>query len=175
MTAIAEGEDSFEAFYAANAARLAGQLYFVAGGADEAGDCVQEAFARAWSHWPRLSRPGVDPIGWVYTTAYRIAISRWRRRQSQRRAVARLGPPGTSAPPSADAIAVRDALARLPQAQRAALVLHYYEGMRVEEISTVLGISVSGVKSRLARGRAALEPLVADQEESHTDRWEARP
>jgi RNA polymerase sigma-70 factor (ECF subfamily) len=57
-------------------------------------------------------------------------------------------------------IAVRDALAALPQGQRAALVLHYYEGLPVEKIATVLGLSVSGVKSRLARGRAALVPLL---------------
>lgn len=51
---------------------------------------------------------------------------------------------------------IRDALARLPAVQREAIVLCEIEGWRVEEIATLDGVSVSAVKSRLARGRAQL-------------------
>ncbi|MEP6862104.1 MAG: RNA polymerase sigma factor [Deltaproteobacteria bacterium] len=51
---------------------------------------------------------------------------------------------------------IRDALASLPAVQREAIVLFEIEGWRVEEIATLHGISVSTVKSRLARGRARL-------------------
>ena len=44
----------------------------------EAQDCVQEAFARAWLRWDSLTDGRGDPVGWVKTTAYRLAISHWR-------------------------------------------------------------------------------------------------
>jgi RNA polymerase sigma-70 factor (ECF subfamily) len=61
----------------------------------------------------------------------------------------------TSAGPDAgDAIARADAaLAKLPAVQREAIVLFEIEGWRVEEIATCQRVSVSAVKSRLARGR----------------------
>lgn len=157
---------SFEGCYAANAGRLAAQLYLVVGDAEEAADCVQEAFARAWSRWPKVSDHRSDPAAWVYTAAYRIAVSRWRSRQAQRRALHRAGPPPQVPEPSADVVAVREALAGLPTGQRAALVLHYFEGLPVDEVAQVLGISESGAKSRLARGRQALAPLLRDREGS---------
>jgi RNA polymerase sigma-70 factor (ECF subfamily) len=68
--------------------------------------------------------------------------------------------------PSADVVAVREALAGLPTGQRAALVLHYFEGLPVDLVAQVVGISESGAKSRLARGRQALAPLLRDREGS---------
>ncbi len=65
--------------------------------------------------------------------------------------------------PSADAVAVTHALAGLPHGQRAAVVLHYFVGLRVEEIADVLGLTPSGVKTRLMRARAALGPLLQDE------------
>jgi RNA polymerase sigma-70 factor (ECF subfamily) len=71
-------------------------------------------------------------------------------------------------------VAVRDALARLPQGQRAALVLHYYyEGLSVDTIARTLGLCPDGVKARLSRGRAALQPLLADRQTPPA--WTATP
>ena len=48
------------------------------------------------------------------------------------------------------------AIAALPEAQRMAVVLRRYEQMPYEEIATVLGLSVSAVKSLLFRARGTL-------------------
>jgi RNA polymerase sigma-70 factor (ECF subfamily) len=162
--ASARDRNSYEAFYAAAAGRLGTQLFLVTGDLEEARDCVQEAFARAWVRWGALSRETLDPFGWVHTVGYRIAVSRFRRRMAYSRALRRSGPPGSIPGPTPEVIAVRDALATLPPGQRAALVLHYYQQLSVEEIARTLQISPSGVKSRLARGRAALAPLLAEGE-----------
>ncbi|NLU76108.1 RNA polymerase sigma factor SigM [Streptomyces sp. HNM0575] len=53
------------------------------------------------------------------------------------------------------------ALAQLPAEQRAALVLVDMQGYPVAEAAEVLGIAVGTVKSRCARGRARLLPLVS--------------
>lgn len=50
----------------------------------------------------------------------------------------------------------RNALAKLGAAQREAIVLFEIEGWLVEEIATLQRVSISAVKSRLARGRAHL-------------------
>ena len=158
-------ERSFEELYAGNADRLVTLIYLVTGDVEEARDCVQEGFARAWLRWNTLRHGAEDPVAWVYTVSYRIAVSRFRRAVTHRLALRRLGAracddalPG----PSADVLAVRDALARLPQGQRAVLVLHYFGGLTVEAVAGTLGLSVSAVKARLARGRAALLPLLSD-------------
>lgn len=55
---------------------------------------------------------------------------------------------------------VLDALATLPHEQRAALVLVDMEGYGVAEVAEILGCAVGTVKSRCARGRARLAPLL---------------
>lgn len=157
-------ERSFAAFYAAHAGQLVARLYLVAGSMEEARDCVQDAFARAWLRWDTLSRPEANPVAWVHTTGYRIAISGWRRRQAHRRAVERHGAPRPAPPPSPDAVAVASALAQLPPGHRAVIILHYFEDQPIERIARVLALTPSGVKSRLARARVALAPLLADGE-----------
>ena len=53
-----------------------------------------------------------------------------------------------------------DALATLPDEQRAALVLVDMEGYPVAEAAAILDCAVGTVKSRCARGRARLAPLL---------------
>ena len=65
--------DEFDAFYAISFSRLVNQLYAIIGDRDEAQDCVQEAFARAWSHRRKLDSSG-SPEAWVRLTAYRLAV-----------------------------------------------------------------------------------------------------
>jgi RNA polymerase sigma-70 factor (ECF subfamily) len=70
--------DEFDAFYATSFSRLVNQVHDMTGDRDEAQDCVQEAFERAWSHRRTLDVSG-SPEAWVRTTAYRLAVSHWRR------------------------------------------------------------------------------------------------
>jgi RNA polymerase sigma-70 factor (ECF subfamily) len=154
----------FDVVYRDNLRRLVAQAYLVTGDVEEARDCVQEAFARAWVRWDRLSVEVDDPVAWLSTVTYRIAISGWRRRQAAKGALRRLGRPQPCPPPSVEAVLVATALARLPPGQRAVVVLHYYEGQRVEDIARTLSLSVSAVKSRLLRARTALGPLVDGKE-----------
>src|SRR5680860_1037261 len=68
----------FDSLYAASVSRLTGQLYLLTGDREEARDCVQEAFERAWLRWTRISTTE-DPEAWVRTVARRLAVSRWRK------------------------------------------------------------------------------------------------
>ncbi|HEY0583483.1 MAG TPA: sigma-70 family RNA polymerase sigma factor [Chloroflexota bacterium] len=51
---------------------------------------------------------------------------------------------------------VRQALARLPAAQRLALTLHYFEDLRYEDIAEVMGLPLNTVKSHIRRGKERL-------------------
>src|SRR3954454_21471084 len=118
-------EVEFDELYAASFQRVSVQVYAMIGNWDEAQECTQEAFAKAWSHRKSLDK-GRYPEAWVRTTAYRLAVSRWRRKSKERRTPDRaLQLRLTISEPSPDHVAVVEALKHLPDAQRQALVLHH--------------------------------------------------
>lgn len=115
-------------------------LYLATGDLTRAEECVQEAYLRAWQRWSHLDTHVHDPLAWVRTVAWRLAANDWRRLTRSLRALVRHGPLLDAPPPSADVLAVRDALTRLPMAQRTVLVLHYYDDLPVREIAVVLDV-----------------------------------
>ncbi len=160
--------DEFDSFYAGSFHRLVGQLRAMIGDAEEARDCVQEAFVRAWSHRGTL-RQVESPEAWVRTTAYRLAVSRWRRVVRSRRAPDRaVSAPHHTRPPSEARVVLLDALDRLPADQRRALVLHHLCDLSVAQVAAEVGAPVGTVKARLSRGRAALQALLAT-DDHHED------
>ena len=60
--------------------------------------------------------------------------------------------------------ALRDALQKLPQRDRVALYLRYYEDMTAEEIARTLNEKPSTVRSRIARGRRKLKDMILEEE-----------
>lgn len=155
-------QGEFDDFYAASYRRLVGQVYAMIGDRDEAEECVQEAFARAWAHRRKL-RTTDQPEAWVRTTAYRLAVSRWRRTRLGRRSPDRaLQSDGVAKPPDENTVALASALRQLPEAQRHALVLHHLADLPVEAVATELGVPVGTIKARLSRGRTALAALLSE-------------
>ena len=136
-------EREFDDFYTASFQRITGQVYAMIGNRDEAQECVQEAFVRAW--------------------AYRLAVSRWRRTTRGRRPADRaVGAPTQAAPPSETHVALVAALKQLPAPQRQALVLHHIADLSVHDVAREVGVPEGTIKARLSRGRAALAALLAD-------------
>jgi RNA polymerase sigma-70 factor (ECF subfamily) len=153
---------TFDAFYAGTARRLVGQLYALTGNRTEAEDCVQEAYARAWQRWDKVSGYG-DPEAWVRTVAYRISVSSWRKATSMRDAHRRHGAPDDGSGLNPDYVAIMTALRQVSEGQRQAIVLHHLVGLSVEEIAEQTGAAAGTVKARLSRGRQALAPLLDER------------
>lgn len=156
-------EQEFDEFYSASFRRVTGQVYAMIGDYDEATECVQEAFARAWAHRRKLERAAY-PEAWVRTTAYRLAVSRWRRRKRGERSPDRaLG--GNLTMPAVDEshVALVAALKQLPEAQRQALVLHHIADLPVHQVAAEVGVPEGTIKARLSRGRTALAALLTDE------------
>ena len=147
----------FTSFYTASFPRLVGQLYAMTGDRGEAQDAVQEAFVRAWVRRCQIEA-GRGAEAWVRVTAWRIAASRWRRAQDAIRLMMLAARPDRVAGPGPDHVAFVEALRRVPAEQRRALVLFHLADLTVEQIAAETGVGTGTVKSRLARGRAALAP-----------------
>jgi RNA polymerase sigma-70 factor (ECF subfamily) len=150
---------SFDQFYATTARRVVAQVCAMVGDLGEAEDAVAEAYARAWQRWHHVAGYA-DPVAWVRTVAYRIAVSSWRRTRNRLVAQERWGRSTPAAQVDPDTVALVAALRQIPAAQRRAIVLHHLVGLTVREIALETGVSVSAVKLRLSRGRRALGPLL---------------
>lgn len=145
--------EGFEAFYRANADRLHRALAVTLRRDDLAAEAVAEAMARAYARWSTVSRLE-NPAGWVFRVGLNWATSWWRK-------VRREQPPADDAAhpllrPPDGAVAARDALAKLPEAQRAVITCRVLLDLSTAETATALRINEGTVKSRLARGLAAL-------------------
>lgn len=132
----------------------------------EAEDAVQEAFVRAYRALPSY-RPGGFFSSWIY----RITLNECRRRMRARKPTVDIetAPLPASVQDPQQTLLTHDrnrqlwaAVNGLPEHYRITLVLFYFEGMPVEHISRILGVSVSAVKVRLHRGRERLAARLAD-------------
>ncbi|MER5732469.1 SigE family RNA polymerase sigma factor [Streptomyces sp. NPDC002138] len=151
--------EEFEEFYAHSVKHLVGQVYLMTGDLHEAQDVVQEAFVRAWARRGRLSRDA-GPEAWIRTVAWRLAVSRWRRRGRAAEAWRRHGAaaPAAAGSPDPATVALVGALRTLPERQRRVAVLHYVCDLSVEQVAAETGIAAGTVKTHLSRARAALRP-----------------
>jgi RNA polymerase sigma-70 factor (ECF subfamily) len=62
----------------------------------------------------------------------------------------------------ADLLAVQEALARLPEEQRAAVALVLIEGLSYKEAAHIMEVPIGTLTSRLARGREALQEMLGE-------------
>ncbi len=108
----------FDGFYAATVQRLTRQFYALTGDLGDAQDVAQEAYARAWQHWSRVSTYQF-PESWVRTVGTRLAVSRWRKAQNAKVAWRRHGPLPDQPEMHPDMVMLVAALRRLPRPRAA--------------------------------------------------------
>jgi RNA polymerase sigma-70 factor (ECF subfamily) len=165
--------EEFTSLYAASFPRLVGQLYAMTGDRAEAQDAVQEAFIRAWVHRGQIDTDrGAE--AWVRVTAWRIAVSRWRRARDGLRLMTLAAGPDRAPGPGPDRVAFVEALRRVPAEQRRALVLYHLVDLTVEQIAAETGVRPGTVKARLSRGRAVLAPYLRETTAPVASDWPGR-
>jgi len=129
----------------------------------EAEDVVSETVLQTLEGLHRL-RDDQAFVSFTFTIASRIVKrSRWRRRLFGEYDDAAIAERASNVPlpdTGADVEILRQALQRLPAKTREALVMFEINGFSLEEIREVQGGTLSGVKSRLVRGRATLARLL---------------
>jgi len=130
---------------------------------DDADDVAQDTFLAVWTH-ARGFRGG-NVRAWLFSIAWRKAkgaqrswFRRRRRDSDYHEAAAPARDMGTE-----DRLAVRQALATLPLAQRAAVVLSFGCGLTHAETAAALAAPLGTVKSHILRGRDRLRAALGEQ------------
>jgi RNA polymerase sigma-70 factor (ECF subfamily) len=137
--------------------------------ASDAEEIAQEAFLRVWTTAPRWRPEGALFRTWLYRVVVNLCLDRVRRKP-----FAPLAEAGDPSDPSPDALSrleaqetqrrIAAAIRALPERQRAALVLSYYQGLSNQEAAAVLRVSVSSLEALLVRARRALRGRLAGGE-----------
>ena len=153
VAATASATQELEAVYRQEGDRLWRALLAFGRDPDLASDAVAEAFAQALRRGTGIN----DLPAWVWRAAFRIAAGELKHRPLT---VDRI-PDRGYLPPTAD-IDLLHALAKLPDKQRAAVILFYYADAPVREISRRTGMSQISVRANLSRGRKRLKELLGD-------------
>jgi RNA polymerase sigma-70 factor (ECF subfamily) len=161
------GDDdlALQELYASCYARLVGVVGAITRDRHEAEEAVQDAFVRLMGQWKKVAHYD-DPEAWLRKVALGFVSNRRRKALNGIRAALRHGPQPDAPAPTGDEVDVRRALAGLPRHQREVVVLHEL-GLDTAAIAQQLGIATGTVKSRLARARAALSPLLREDVNDH--------
>ncbi|KFL36125.1 RNA polymerase sigma factor [Arenimonas donghaensis] len=131
----------------------------------DADDLVQLALERAWARAGQW-QPERGLEGWVFGILRNAFLDDQRARQRGRQVFApeeQGEQVGENPDDARDAqMSVQSAMARLPEEQRSAIALVLVEGLSYREAAQALDIPEGTLTSRLARGRVALQALLAE-------------
>jgi RNA polymerase sigma-70 factor (ECF subfamily) len=132
----------------------------------DAEDLMQDALARALSRSHQF-KPGTNMRAWLFTILHNIHVNNVRAKVVRPNEVPvedheqRLSTPARQD----GRIELRDmsrAIETLPAEQRQVLLLVGLEGMKYDEVATVLGVPIGTVMSRLSRAREAVRNRLAE-------------
>jgi RNA polymerase sigma-70 factor (ECF subfamily) len=172
--AIARGDErALASLYDHYSPILFGLLLRILKDRPEAEDVLQEVFLQIWQRASNFDAERGRPFTWLVTLARSRAIDRLRSTRSRERAAlaSTAEAPEPVADASDDAVrseqgeAVRGALASIPEEQRRALLLAYFEGLSQTEIAARLGQPLGTVKTRMRSGMMKLRELLRGQVE----------
>ena len=172
LHAVARGDESaLAALYDRYDSILLGLLLRILHSRVEAEDVLQEVFLQIWQRAANFDESRGRGFTWMVTLARSRAIDRLRSLQSRQRAddTAMRDAPEASGDASDDAYhaeqreIVRAALAEIPEEQRRALLLAYFEGLTQSEIAARLGQPLGTVKTRMRSGMLKLRELLGER------------
>jgi RNA polymerase sigma-70 factor (ECF subfamily) len=170
MELVGQGDmDAFERLIERHQALVAGTVARMLGSNSDVEDIAQQVFIRVWKSAPRYT-PRAKFTTWLLKITRNLVFNELRR--TKRRAQVPIQPnpetdeiglkDDTGGTPDAALLehelqqAIEQAIMRLPETQRMALVLRRYEQLSYEEIAEILDLTVPAVKSVLFRARTEL-------------------
>lgn len=142
--------ESFVSLYRSQREPMVRLAFLLTGGDSAAEELVHDAFIALHRHWDRVD----NPTAYLRTSVVNACHSKQRRQVLMQR----VQPRATFALDAPDELS--DAIRRLPERQRAAIVLRYYEDLPEEEIGELLGCRIPAVKSLLHRALMTLREVV---------------
>tara|TARA_R110002072_G_scaffold303107_2_gene493791 strand:- start:60429 stop:60998 length:570 start_codon:yes stop_codon:yes gene_type:complete len=164
MEAIVDGDrQAYAGAVKQHGRAIAAYAFRMLGNESEAQDIAQETFLRLWTQAHRWDGDKASLGTWLHRIAHNLCIDQ--RRRTRADTGSELDEFTAEADtPSADQLAQQSdrnrleaALADLPERQRSALVMTYYQGLSNKEVAGILDVSVDALESLLSRGRKALK------------------
>ena len=163
--------DAFEALMTPEEGHVWALCLRMLGNTEEARDAAQETMIRAWRALPSFR--GEARFGtWVYRIAVRTCLDRMRKREEtvpletlQESGFEPMDPapePEGRVLQAEKSKVLRQALDRLPEEMRTALVLTSMDGQSYEEAAEVLEVPVGTVRSRIARAKLKLQKILLE-------------
>ena len=159
-------EATFEALYERYAGDILRVSYFYLSDRQKAEDVTQDVFVKLFTYAPTLET-GKEKA-WLLKVTLNRCRDLWRAAWVKRVV---LGSPQMDLAPAPDdmddrieRVELMEAIHRLPTDFRDVVLLHYYQGMGISEISAVLGVPEGTISSRLSRARAKLEDMLKGSE-----------
>jgi RNA polymerase sigma-70 factor (ECF subfamily) len=158
--ALAGNSSAFGAAYDQYASLIYGLLLRIIRDAQDAQEILQETFLSAWTSARKFDPERGSELAWLISMARSRALDRLRsrerrgqREQEAARQISTLRPnvdPSGNDPVAFREIrsAVRSALQELPEAQRSALEMAYFDGLSQSEIASRLGEPLGTIKTR---------------------------
>jgi RNA polymerase sigma-70 factor (ECF subfamily) len=160
------GVPDFESWYREEGTRLVNVLTLTLVEPDLAKDAADEAFARAYERWPRVSAME-SPTGWTYKVALNYGRRRLLRRRIEQGLLLRQVRDRSAAERSGGG---RDEdlwviVSSLPLRQRTAIVLRYLGDFSEREVAQLMGVSAGAASSSLSAARRRLAQLLNQEVE----------
>ncbi len=159
LARVAGGDQTaFAGFYDATSRTVFGIVLSVLRDRAQAEEVTQEVYVDAWKSAPRFNPSQGSPSAWLNTIAHRKAVDRVRSsersiQRDQRHFDSAVEPVATD---TSDIVVahdegrrVRDALQKLPERQRTAVQLAYFEGRSHREVAEFLEVPLGTVKTRI--------------------------
>lgn len=153
----ADRETAFEDFLSRHQKMVLRTAWRMLGRLEDAQDASQEIFLRAHRHFGRL-QPGAE-TAWLYRVTLNVCYDMLRRRRAETGEIPEL----CSEPDQLDSLrreerkqALQRALLKLPEKERAAVVLREIEGLDTIEVAAILGTAEVTVRSQISVARGKL-------------------
>jgi RNA polymerase sigma-70 factor (ECF subfamily) len=172
LRAIAAGDESSIAeLHDRYAAILLGLLMRILHSRPEAEDVLQEVFLQVWQQASNFDPARGRPFTWLVTLTRSRALDRLRhlesrdrvRREAANEPSARAGEALDNAMRVEQSEFVQQALERIPEAQRRALILAYFEDLTQSQIAARLGEPLGTIKTRIRAGLMKLHELLRER------------
>jgi len=168
MAAVSQGnKGAFTALVTRHISAIVRFAKRYVGYAADAEDVAQETFIRLWKHAINWEEQGYSLRSWLYRITYNLCIDQLRKRKQTTPIEAEQLFSADDAP---DEVLVRrqqqneimQALNRLPERQRSAILLCNYQGLTNIEAAMTMEISVEALESLLSRGRRTLKSMLLE-------------
>jgi RNA polymerase sigma-70 factor (ECF subfamily) len=170
LNSVATGDTvAFERLYTLMSARVFGLVLRVLRDRHQAEEVTQEVFLETWRHAARYESSRGSATAWMLRTAHSRAIDRVRAAQASSSRDLRVGirdfgvvdSPEDLVTSRLENAAVERALAALPEAQRAAIVLTHLDGYTQVEAADLLHVPLGTVKTRVREGLGRMRRQLA--------------